>query len=277
MNDIQNNISTQSTTASSPAHHQTNGISSTITDSPDSLLSQPAAPPPPAPPSTQKRRIYCLSTRRTYPPSHPLFPVLTPENRPSKPSASQDLIALYNLTPLANAVARFDPLTRKKNTMRKSYQGHIKDLPGKNMIRPDNVIREIIRVPESEADTFVGPRNIRRLEKDVLEGFGVMPGMIPDVFSFPFILCKVLLFTMHMRCLLSHSLDAHSISFIYMFLKISFGQGYLLTIVRPFITRPRRRPKRVRSPPITPSRPRRLRYIPLPSSKKGKNVVLKRP
>jgi hypothetical protein len=69
--------------------------------------------------------------------------------------------------------------------MRKSYQGHIKDLPGKNMITPDNVIREIIRVPESEADTFVGPRNIRRLERDVLEGFGVMPGVIPDVLSLP--------------------------------------------------------------------------------------------
>jgi Rox3 mediator complex subunit len=103
------------------------------------------------------------------------------EHRPSKPSASQDLVSLYSLTPLSNAVARFDPITGKKNTMRKSYQGHIKDLPGKNVITPDSIIREILRVPESEADTFVGPRNIRRLERDVLEGFGVMPGVIPDV------------------------------------------------------------------------------------------------
>ena len=66
--------------------------------------------------------------------------------------------------------------------MRKSYQGHIKDLPGKNVIKPDSVIREIIRVPEQEADTFVGRANIRQLERDVLEGFGVMPGVIPDVY-----------------------------------------------------------------------------------------------
>ena len=78
-------------------------------------------------------------------------------------------------------MARFDPVTGQKNPMRKSYQGHIKDLPGKNIIRPDSRIREDIRVPESEADTFVGPKNIRRLERDTLEGFGVMPGVIPDV------------------------------------------------------------------------------------------------
>jgi len=91
------------------------------------------------------------------------------------------LVSLYSLTPLANAVARFDPTTGKKNTMRKSYQGHIKGLPGKNVIKSDTIIREILRVPESEADTFVGPRNIRQLERDTLEGFGVMPGVIPDV------------------------------------------------------------------------------------------------
>ena len=107
------------------------------------------------------------------------------EHRASRPSAAQDLVSLYSLMPLANAVARFDPATGKKNTMRKSYQGHIKDLPGKNIIKPDSVIREIIRVPESEADTFVGPRNIRRLERDTLEGFGVMPGVIPDVYHHP--------------------------------------------------------------------------------------------
>ena len=65
--------------------------------------------------------------------------------------------------------------------MRRSYQGHIKDLPGKNVIKPESVIREVLQVPESEADTFVGPRNIRRLEREALEGFGVMPGIIPDV------------------------------------------------------------------------------------------------
>jgi len=73
--------------------------------------------------------------------------------------------------------------------MRKSYQGHIKDLPGKNIIKPDSIIRDILRVPESEADTFVGPRNIRRMERETLEGFGVMPGVIPDVRSTPSCIC----------------------------------------------------------------------------------------
>ena len=67
--------------------------------------------------------------------------------------------------------------------MRKSYQGHIKDLPGKNVIKPDSIIREIIRVPESEADTFVGRKNIKRPGKETLEGFAIMPGVIPDVSS----------------------------------------------------------------------------------------------
>ena len=84
--------------------------------------------------------------------------------------------------------------------MRKSYQGHIKDLPGKNIIKPDNVIREIIRVPESEADTFVGPRGIRRFERDVLEGFGVMPGVIPDVLSLSCPLFRSSNTITHMSC-----------------------------------------------------------------------------
>lgn len=130
--------------------------------------------------NTSKPRIYCLNTRSTSPGISTWVTDLV-EHRPSRPSASQDLVSLYSLTLLANAVARFDPTTGKKNTMRKSYQGHIKDLPGKNVIKPDSIIREILRVPESEADTFVGPRNIRRLERDTLEGFGVMPGVIPDV------------------------------------------------------------------------------------------------
>lgn len=66
--------------------------------------------------------------------------------------------------------------------MRKSYQGHTKDIPGKNIIKPDSMIRDILRVPEGEVDTFVGPRNIRRLERESLvEGFNIMPGVIPDV------------------------------------------------------------------------------------------------
>jgi hypothetical protein len=100
----------------------------------------------------------------------------------SRPSASQDLVSLYSLTPFANQVVRIDPRTGIKNTMRKSYQGHIKDIPGKNIIKPDSMIRDVLQVPEGEVDTFVGPRNIRRLEREtLLEGFNILPGVIPDV------------------------------------------------------------------------------------------------
>jgi len=100
----------------------------------------------------------------------------------SRPSASQDLVSLYSLTPFANQVVRIDPRTGIKNTMRKSYQGHIKDIPGKNIIKPDSIIRDILRVPEGEVDTYVGPKNIRRLEREtLLDGFNIMPGVIPDV------------------------------------------------------------------------------------------------
>jgi hypothetical protein len=127
-----------------------------------------------------KPTIYCLNSKRLT----RFVDTVDIEHSPSQPSGSQDLISLYSLTPLSNAVARFDPITGQKNGMRKSYLGHIKDLPGKNIIKPDSIIRQLLKVPESEADTFVGPRNIRRLERETLEGFGVMPGLIPDVYPF---------------------------------------------------------------------------------------------
>lgn len=53
---------------------------------------------------------------------------------PAKPSATQDLIDLYDLKTLAASVARQDPVTGAKRKLRKSYKNHIADLPGKHVI-----------------------------------------------------------------------------------------------------------------------------------------------
>ncbi len=53
----------------------------------------------------------------------------------SQPNPSQNLLALYGLSPLVATVARNDPLTGEKiNKLRKSYEGKIKDfaLAGRN-------------------------------------------------------------------------------------------------------------------------------------------------
>jgi len=113
--------------------------------------------------------------------------------------------------------------------MRKSYQGHIKDLPGKNIIKPDAVIREIIRVPDSEADTFVGPRNIRRLESEALEVFSVVPGVIPDVPPRP---PKTTRFILHSTCVC-----------VCVCVCVFVCVLGMLTTVRSKFTWPRRRPK----------------------------------
>lgn len=47
----------------------------------------------------------------------------------SRPHGSQNLLHLYKLTPLARSVARNDPITGEKiNKLRKSYEGHIKQM-----------------------------------------------------------------------------------------------------------------------------------------------------
>jgi len=58
-----------------------------------------------------------------------LFKRDTEECNLSRPHASQNLFELYGLTPLARSVARNDPITGEKiNKLRKSYEGHIKQM-----------------------------------------------------------------------------------------------------------------------------------------------------
>jgi len=51
----------------------------------------------------------------------------------SRPHTTQNLFSLYGLDDIAATVARKDPITGEKiNKLRKSYEGKIKDFPGKN-------------------------------------------------------------------------------------------------------------------------------------------------
>ncbi len=81
---------------------------------------------------------------------------------PVKPSPSQDLISLYGLRDLANSVARIDASTGKKRKLRKSYKGHIQDLPGKSDIPTEPYLQSLLNAPES-----TGPR-IAVLDQGVL-------------------------------------------------------------------------------------------------------------
>lgn len=58
-----------------------------------------------------------------------LFKLNEGKVEPSRPHCSQNLLKLYGLEPLARSVARNDPITGEKiNKLRKSYEGHIKQM-----------------------------------------------------------------------------------------------------------------------------------------------------
>jgi hypothetical protein len=72
----------------------------------------------------------------------------------SRPHATQNLIALYNLNPVAASVARKDPITGEKiNKLRKSYEGHIKTfgLSGRPKATPtDGSLLGLVEYPDEE-------------------------------------------------------------------------------------------------------------------------------
>ena len=86
---------------------------------------------------------------------------------PSKPSATENLTQLFGLGPLASSVARFDPVTKEKRKLRKSYKNHISDLPGKHEIPPSGI------------DAPVGMSN----GAGTGAGGGAMPTLLSIVFS----------------------------------------------------------------------------------------------
>ncbi|KAI5805419.1 Rox3 mediator complex subunit-domain-containing protein [Peziza echinospora] len=73
---------------------------------------------------------------------HLTYPILHP--RPTV-----NVLPLYNLSSIADSVARSDPVTGAKKKLRKSYKGKILDLPGKNEIPK-------ARPPPTEAEIAEG-------------------------------------------------------------------------------------------------------------------------
>ncbi|RPB05341.1 Rox3-domain-containing protein [Choiromyces venosus 120613-1] len=64
----------------------------------------------------------------------PYYLVCSNPRQPSYPNLTDNLLALYDLSDIANSVARKDPITGAKNKLRKSYKGFINDLAGKNVV-----------------------------------------------------------------------------------------------------------------------------------------------
>ncbi|KAF8420873.1 Rox3 mediator complex subunit-domain-containing protein, partial [Tirmania nivea] len=62
---------------------------------------------------------------------HPLHLLCQQTYKPLFPKPTTSIFPLYNLTSIAESVARQDPVTGAKKKLRKSYKGKIMDLPGK--------------------------------------------------------------------------------------------------------------------------------------------------
>ncbi|ODV88830.1 hypothetical protein CANCADRAFT_17959, partial [Tortispora caseinolytica NRRL Y-17796] len=73
------------------------------------------------------------------------------------PNLQDNLINLFGLKPLADSVARTDPITGAKNKLRKSYKGHIADLIGKNQIPTNHTILPLIDSPLFESRPALKP------------------------------------------------------------------------------------------------------------------------
>ncbi|KAK9473468.1 Rox3 mediator complex subunit-domain-containing protein [Dipodascopsis tothii] len=80
------------------------------------------------------------------------------------PSGCDNLTAVFQLGPLAASVARSDPVTGAKKKLRKSYKGHIADLPGKNEIPTDHFLLGLIARQE-ENPPVVAPIDRGLLER----------------------------------------------------------------------------------------------------------------
>ncbi|RPB27899.1 Rox3-domain-containing protein [Terfezia boudieri ATCC MYA-4762] len=62
---------------------------------------------------------------------HPLHLLCQRTYKPLFPRPTTSIFPIYNLTSIAESVARQDPVTGAKKKLRKSYKGKIMDLPGK--------------------------------------------------------------------------------------------------------------------------------------------------
>lgn len=79
---------------------------------------------------------------------------LTIAHPPSQPHGTQNLMELYGLTNIATSVLRKDPVTGAKiNVLRKSYEGKIKELSGKNKAKvAPREFTNLMQYPDEEWD-----------------------------------------------------------------------------------------------------------------------------
>ncbi|CAM9024495.1 hypothetical protein WICANDRAFT_97023 [Wickerhamomyces anomalus NRRL Y-366-8] len=86
----------------------------------------------------------------------------------SKPHPTENLIDLYNLSGIANSVARLNEDGTKGVKLRKSYKAHINDLLGKHVILPkDRTISPIVFAPEREG----APIQIKKIDEQFLRSY----------------------------------------------------------------------------------------------------------
>ncbi|KAK9465696.1 Rox3 mediator complex subunit-domain-containing protein [Lipomyces arxii] len=83
-------------------------------------------------------------------------------------SGTRNLIPLFGLTTIANSVARQDPVTGAKRKLRKSYKGHLADLPGRNEIPTEHLILRLIHQSED------GSKAVRPIDHGLLENVFTM-------------------------------------------------------------------------------------------------------
>lgn len=87
---------------------------------------------------------------------------------PVQPSLRDDVIRLYNIQDLAQALTRTNPNGTKGIKLRKSYKSHISDLPGKHTIpTEDQSFTHIALMPENPDFTKpeIAPFDLQYLEK----------------------------------------------------------------------------------------------------------------
>ncbi|OLL23167.1 Mediator of RNA polymerase II transcription subunit 19 [Neolecta irregularis DAH-3] len=82
----------------------------------------------------------------------PPSPPLTAACSPAEPAPASDLLARYALHSLARQASRVDPQGLRKK-LRKSYKGHIADLPGRNDIPRDAFLRDLLARPDALFDS----------------------------------------------------------------------------------------------------------------------------
>ncbi|KAK9762456.1 hypothetical protein K7432_011778 [Basidiobolus ranarum] len=98
----------------------------------------------------------------------------TPRERPPRYSGSQDFITEFNLASTYNAFVRPYLKAERAPQMEETYEGYVKELPGKTDFTPSTYLRDLIMAPPKAAG------NISPFDVDTLkDAFSLRPGTVP--------------------------------------------------------------------------------------------------